>query len=381
MKIRYFDHAATTPVRDEVIREMISYLGVEYGNPSSIYTLGRKNKKIIEESRLKVAKCINANLNEIYFTSCGSESNNLALKGIMLANKEKGKHLITTKIEHPAILNTCKWLEKNGYKVTYLNVNSDGKIDLSELKQSIRTDTVLISIMFANNEIGTIQPIKEIGEIAKSKGIIFHTDAVQAVGNVRIDVKELNIDSLSMSGHKIYGPKGIGCLYVKSNVKFESILHGGHQEKNKRAGTENVASIVGLGKAIDLIYRDFEMYNKKLTFLRDYYIEEIEKNIKDVHLNGDRIDRLPGNANFSFKGIDAGQLLLTLDSYGICASAGSACTSGSLEPSHVLIALGLKEQYAQGTLRMSFGKDNTKEDVEFLVKCIKNSINRLKDLD
>ena len=381
MKIRYFDHAATTPVRDEVIREMIPYLGVEYGNPSSIYTLGRKNKKIIEESRLKVAKCINANLNEIYFTSCGSESNNLALKGIMLANKEKGKHLITTKIEHPAILNTCKWLEKNGYKVTYLNVNSDGKIDLSELKQSIRTDTVLISIMFANNEIGTIQPIKEIGEIAKSKGIIFHTDAVQAVGNVRIDVKELNIDSLSMSGHKIYGPKGIGCLYVKSNVKFESILHGGHQEKNKRAGTENVASIVGLGKAIDLIYRDFEMYNKKLTFLRDYYIEEIEKNIKDVHLNGDRIDRLPGNANFSFKGIDAGQLLLTLDSYGICASAGSACTSGSLEPSHVLIAIGLKEQYAQGTLRMSFGKDNTKEDVEFLVKCIKNSINRLKDLD
>ena len=381
MNIRYFDHAATTPVRDEVIREMIPYLGVEYGNPSSIYTLGRKNKKIIEESRLKVAKCINANLNEIYFTSCGSESNNLALKGIMLANKEKGKHLITTKIEHPAILNTCKWLEKNGYKVTYLNVNSDGKIDLSELKQSIRTDTVLISIMFANNEIGTIQPIKEIGEIAKSKGIIFHTDAVQAVGNVRIDVKELNIDSLSMSGHKIYGPKGIGCLYVKSNVKFESILHGGHQEKNKRAGTENVASIVGLGKAIDLIYRDFEMYNKKLTFLRDYYIEEIEKNIKDVHLNGDRIDRLPGNANFSFKGIDAGQLLLTLDSYGICASAGSACTSGSLEPSHVLIAIGLKEQYAQGTLRMSFGKDNTKEDVEFLVKCIKNSINRLKDLD
>ena len=379
MKIRYFDHAATTPVRDEVLKEMIPYFGVEYGNPSSIYFLGRHNRKIIDESREKVAKSINAKTDEIYFTSCGSESDNLALKGIMSANKEKGKHLITTKIEHPAILNTGKWLEKNGYDVTYLNVDSNGKINLSELKEAIRLDTVLISVMFANNEIGTIQPIKEIGQIAKSNGIIFHTDAVQAIGNMKIDVQDLNIDALSMSGHKIYAPKGIGALYIRNGIKFEKIQQGGHQENNKRAGTENVAGIVGLGKAIELIYNDFEKYNTKLITLRDYYISEIEKNFKDTHLNGDRIDRLPGNANISFKGIDAGELLLKLDSYGICASAGSACTSGSLEPSHVLLAIGLKECYAQGALRVSFGKDNNKEDVQYLIDCIKRSINTLKD--
>ena len=380
MKIRYFDHAATTPVREEVIKEIIPYLGVEYGNPSSIYTLGRRNRKVIDESREKVAKAINGKSSEIYFTSCGSESDNLALKGIMSANKEKGKHVITTKIEHPAILNTCKWLEKNGYDVTYLNVDNNGKINLSELKDSIRLDTVLISIMFANNEIGTIQPIKEIGQIAKSNGIIFHTDAVQAIGNVKIDVQDLNIDALSMSGHKIYAPKGIGALYIRNGIKFEKIQHGGHQESNKRAGTENVAGIVGLGKAIELIYNNFESYNAKLINLRDYYINEIEKNFENIHLNGDRIDRLPGNANISFKGIDAGELLLKLDSYGICASAGSACTSGSLEPSHVLLAIGLKEDYAQGALRVSFGKDNNKEDVKYLIDCIKQSIKKLKDV-
>lgn len=380
MKIRYFDHAATTPVREEVIKEIIPYLGVEYGNPSSIYTLGRRNRKVIDESREKVAKAINGMSSEIYFTSCGSESDNLALKGIMSANKEKGKHVITTKIEHPAILNTCKWLEKNGYDVTYLNVDNNGKINLSELKDSIRLDTVLISIMFANNEIGTIQPIKEIGQIAKSNGIIFHTDAVQAIGNVKIDVQDLNIDALSMSGHKIYAPKGIGALYIRNGIKFEKIQHGGHQESNKRAGTENVAGIVGLGKAIELIYNNFESYNAKLINLRDYYINEIEKNFENIHLNGDRIDRLPGNANISFKGIDAGELLLKLDSYGICASAGSACTSGSLEPSHVLLAIGLKEDYAQGALRVSFGKDNNKEDVKYLIDCIKQSIKKLKDV-
>lgn len=380
MKIRYFDHAATTPVREEVIKEIIPYLGVEYGNPSSIYTLGRRNRKVIDESRGKVAKAINGKSSEIYFTSCGSESDNLALKGIMSANKEKGKHVITTKIEHPAILNTCKWLEKNGYDVTYLNVDNNGKINLSELKDSIRLDTVLISIMFANNEIGTIQPIKEIGQIAKANGIIFHTDAVQAIGNVKIDVQDLNIDALSMSGHKIYAPKGIGALYIRNGIEFEKIQHGGHQESNKRAGTENVAGIVGLGKAIELIYNNFESYNAKLINLRDYYINEIEKNFENIHLNGDRIDRLPGNANISFKGIDAGELLLKLDSYGICASAGSACTSGSLEPSHVLLAIGLKEDYAQGALRVSFGKDNNKEDVKYLIDCIKQSIKKLKDV-
>lgn len=375
MENKYFDHAATTAVREEVIKEMIPYMGVEYGNPSSVYSLGRKNRKVVENARAKVAQIINSNKNEIYFTSCGSESDNLAIKGIMFANKFKGNHMITTKIEHPAILNTCKWLERNGFEVTYLNVDENGKISLEELKQSIKSNTVLISIMFANNEIGTIQPIQEIGKIAKSKGIIFHTDAVQAMGNIKIDVKALNIDALSMSAHKFYGPKGVGALYIKEGIRFESIQTGGHQEKNKRAGTENVAGIVGLAKALELIYNDFETYNKNLLSLRNYYIDLIEQNIENVHLNGDRLDRLPGNVNISFKGIDASELLLYLDQFGICASAGSACTSGSLEPSHVLVAIGLKSDYIQGALRTSFGRENTKKDIEFLVNCIKKYIN------
>ena len=375
MENKYFDHAATTAVREGVIKEMIPYMGVEYGNPSSVYSLGRKNRKVVENARAKVAQIINSNKNEIYFTSCGSESDNLAIKGIMFANKFKGNHMITTKIEHPAILNTCKWLERNGFEVTYLNVDENGKISLEELKQSIKSNTALISIMFANNEIGTIQPIQEIGKIAKSKGIIFHTDAVQAMGNIKIDVKALNIDALSMSAHKFYGPKGVGALYIKEGIRFESIQTGGHQEKNKRAGTENVAGIVGLAKALELIYNDFETYNKNLLSLRNYYIDLIEQNIENVHLNGDRLDRLPGNANISFKGIDASELLLYLDQFGICASAGSACTSGSLEPSHVLVAIGLKSDYIQGALRTSFGRENTKKDIEFLVNCIKKYIN------
>ncbi len=370
MQIRYFDNAATTAVRPEVIKEMIPYLGVEYGNPSSLYTLGRRNHKAIDKARLQIAKALNCRSDEIYFTSCGSESDNLAIKGIMYANTNKGKHMITSKIEHPAVLNTCRWLEKNGYEVTYINVDENGKIDMEELKSSIRLDTVLISIMFANNEIGTVQPIEEIAEIAKQNNVIFHTDAVQAVGNVKIDVQEMKIDALSLSGHKLYAPKGIGALYVKNDINFERIQHGGHQEQNKRAGTENVASIIALGKAIELIYSDFESYNNHLKKLRDFYIKEIEQNIEDIKLNGDRINRLPGNANISFKNIDAGQLLLYLDSFGICASAGSACTAGSLEPSHVLLAIGLKEQYASGTLRTSFGKDNTIEDVKFLIEKI-----------
>lgn len=339
---------------------------------------GRKSKRAIEESRFKIAKAINCDKNEIYFTSCGSESDNLAIKGIMLANKDKGKHIITSKIEHPAVLNTCKNLEKNGFDVTYLNVDVNGKISLDELNEAIRMDTVLISIMFANNEIGTIQRIEEIGKIAKSRGIIFHTDAVQAMGNVKIDVKKLNIDALSMSGHKIYAPKGVGALYVKSDIKFERILDGGHQEQNKRAGTENVASIVGMGTAIDLIYKEFDLYNKKIIGLRDFYISEIEKKFDIAKLNGDRFDRLPGNANISFKGIDAEQLLLGLDAYGICASAGSACTSGSINPSHVLLAIGLKEDFVQGALRVSFGMDNTMEDVKFLIDKIETCIGNLK---
>ncbi len=377
-KIRYFDHAATTATKEEVLKEMLPYFSINYGNASSIYSIGRKSKKAIEEAREKVAKAINANNKEIYFTACGSESDNLAIKGVAYANKEKGNHIITTKIEHPAVLNTCKTLEKQGFKVTYLNVNKDGLISLDELTDSITDKTILISIMYANNEIGTLQPIKEIGAIAKAHNIYFHTDAVQAVGNVKIDVKEQNIDMLSMSAHKFYGPKGVGALYVKNGINFERIQDGGHQEKNKRAGTENVAGIVGIGKAIELSYANFEEYNKKLTMLRDYYISQVEQKIPNVQLNGHRTMRLPGNANISFKSIEGDALLLNLDSKGICASAGSACTSGSLNPSHVLIAIGLPHEIAQGSLRVTFGEENTKEDVDYLVENLVELVDNLR---
>ncbi len=377
-KIRYFDHAATTAVKEDVLKEMLPYFSLNYGNASSIYSLGRHNKKSIEEARQRVAKAINANTKEIYFTGCGSESDNLAIKGTVYANKEKGNHIITTKIEHPAILNTCKTLERQGYKITYLNVNEKGFINLKELEQSITKETILISVMFANNEIGTIQPIKEIGLIAKNHNIYFHTDAVQAVGNVKIDVKEMNIDLLSMSAHKFYGPKGVGALYVREGIEFERIQDGGHQEKNKRAGTENVPGIVGLGKAIELIYKNFDEYNNKLITLRDYYFSQIENRIKDVKINGDKENRLPGNANVSFKGVDAQELLLYLDAKGICASAGSACTSGSSSPSHVLVAIGLDEDLAGSSLRVTFGIDNTKDDVDFLVESLVEIVEKLR---
>lgn len=327
MKIRYFDHAATTYVKEEVLKEMLPYFSFEYGNASSIYSIGRKSKKAMEEAREKVAKAINSKTKEIYFTSCGSEADNLALKGIAYANSKKGKHIITSKIEHPAILESCKTLEKQGFQITYLNVNKDGLISLEELENSIREDTILISIMFANNEIGTIEPIKKIGEIAKKHQILFHTDSVQAIGNVKIDVDEMNIDLLSMSAHKFYGPKGVGALYVREGVEFDRIQDGGHQEKNKRAGTENIAGIVGLGKAIELACMNLEEYNEKLTNLRDYYFSEVEKKISNIKINGDRLNRLPGNANISFENIDGGELLLKLDEVGICASTGSACSS------------------------------------------------------
>lgn len=337
-KIRYFDHAATTATKEEVLREMLPYFNIEYGNPSSAYSIGRKTRRAVEEARRKVAVAIGADSKEIYFTSCGSESDNLAIKGVAYANREKGNHIITTKIEHPAVLHTCQHLEREGFRVTYLNVNSEGLISLEELENAICNETILISVMFANNEIGTIQPIGEIGSIAKKHNIYFHTDAVQAVGNVRINVEELNIDLLSMSAHKFYGPKGMGALYVKTGVNFEKIQDGGHQERNMRAGTENVAGIVGLGKAIELAYKNFGEYNEKLTSLRDYYISQVEEKIPNVKLNGHRTKRLPGNANISFIGVDGEALLLNLDIKGICASSGSACTSGSLDPSHVLVA-------------------------------------------
>ena len=377
--IRYFDHAATTKTKEEVLREMIPYFTLNYGNASSIYTIGRKSKKAVEEAREKVAKAINATSKEIYFTSCGSESDNLAIKGVAYANREKGNHIITTKIEHPAVLHTCQHLAREGFEITYLNVDNDGLISLQELEEAITNKTILISIMFANNEIGTIQPIKEIGQITKKHNIYFHTDAVQAVGNVRIDVRDLNIDLLSMSAHKFYGPKGVGALYARTDVKFDKIQDGGHQERNKRAGTENVAGIVGIGKAIELVYKNFDEYNNKLLNLRDYYIKQIEEKIQYVKLNGHRTKRLPGNANISFKFVDGEALLLNLDTKGICASTGSACTSGSLDPSHVLLAIGLPHDVAQGSLRITFGEDNTKEDVDFLVDTLVNVVEKLRD--
>lgn len=379
-KIRYFDHAATTATKEEVLKEMLPYFTLNYGNASSIYSIGRKSKKAVEDARDKVANAIGSTPKEIYFTACGSESDNLAIKGVAYANREKGNHIITTKIEHPAVLNTCKTLERQGFQVTYLNVNEDGLISLDELEKSIKDTTILISVMFANNEIGTIQPIKEIGEIAKKHNIYFHTDAVQAIGNVRINVKELNIDLLSMSAHKFYGPKGMGALYVSTGVKFDKIQDGGHQERNKRAGTENVAGIVGLGKAIELAYENFEKYNEKLTELRDYYISQVEERIPYIKLNGHRTKRLPGNANISFKFIEGESLLLNLDMKGICASSGSACTSGSLDPSHVLLAIGLPHEIAHGSLRVTFGDDNSKEDVDFLVETLVEVVERLRNM-
>lgn len=377
MKVRYFDHAATTPVSENVLKAMIPYFTYEYGNASSLYTIGRQSKKAIEEARKKVANAIGAKQHEIYFTSCGSESDNLALKGVAYAHREKGKHIITSKIEHPAVLNSCKTLERQGFEVTYLDVDERGVVNIEQLMQSIKPTTILISIMFANNEIGTLQPIEMIGNIAKQKGILFHTDSVQAVGNVKIDVNRLNIDMLSMSAHKFYGPKGIGALYVREGVEFEKIQDGGHQERDKRAGTENVAEIVGLGEAIEEVYQNYEEYNKKLINLREYYISETQKRIPNVKLNGDKQNRLPGNANLSFPGVNAQELLLELDQKGICASAGSACSTGQTSPSHVLTAIGLTPELAEGTLRVTFGKDNSKEDVEYLVNSLEEIINKI----
>ena len=371
MKLVYCDHAATTPVKKEVLEEMLPFFCENYGNGSSIYSIGRESRRAIESSRNKVAMAIGAKDKEIYFTSCGSESDNLAIKGIAKANIEKGNHIITSKIEHPAVLNTCKRLENEGFEVTYLNVDKDGIIDVEELKNSIKNETILISIMYANNEIGTIQPINEIGKIAKENKIIFHTDAVQAVGNVRINVEELGIDALSMSAHKFYGPKGMGALYVKDGIDFIKIQDGGHQERDKRAGTENVAGIVGIGKAIEIATQNIENYNSKLLKLRNYFITEITSLYPNVKINGNLKNRLPGNISISFPNVDAEELLLKLDSKNICASAGSACSSGSSEPSHVLLALGLDKDYILGTLRFTFGEKNNVDEIRYIINTIK----------
>lgn len=377
MQVRYFDNAATTKVKDEVINAMFPYFGIEYGNPSSMYGLGRSAKRAIEEARKNVAELINADSNEIYFTAGGSESDNTAIKGIAQRNKNRGNHIITSKIEHPAVLNSCKSLEKQGFNVTYLNVDENGFVDLEQLKRSITSKTIFITIMFANNEVGTIQPIEEISKIAKQNNIIFHTDAVQACGNVPIDVKRMGIDMLSLSGHKINAPKGIGALYVKNGIEFEKIIDGGHQEKGKRAGTENVPGIVGLGKACKLAKKNLPKHMEHLKKLRDYCISQIEEKIPNVKLNGAREIRLPGNVNFSFDNIEGEALLLRLDQEGICASSGSACSTGSPEPSHVLVALGLPSKLAYGSLRLTFGDENKREDINFLIKKLQKIVKEL----
>lgn len=376
----YVDHSATTYVRDEVLEAMLPYFSDKFGNASSQYSVGREAKKAIDEARHQVADSINANFDEIYFTSGGSEADNLVIKGIAYANRHKGNHIITSKIEHPAVLNTCKYLEQDGFIVTYLPVDEKGFVKLDELRNNITDKTILISIMAVNNEIGTIQNIQEIGKIARFKDVYFHTDAVQAIGNMKIDVKDMNIDALSMSAHKFYGPKGIGAAYIKKGIKFAPVIAGGHQENSKRAGTENVPAIVGMGKAIKLANDEIEEYNKKLLELRIYTIDRILKEIPNVKINGDLEKRLPGNVNVSIKGVEAASLLLMLDMKGICASSGSACTSETLNPSHVLKSIGLEDKLSKGSLRLSYGKINTIEDAEYIVDTLKVVVNELRNM-
>ena len=373
MNIRYFDNAATTRIKEEVLEEMFPYLSLEYGNPSSIYGLGRRSKKAIETARGRVASLLNCKQSEITFTSCGSESDNMALKGMAVLQKSKGtgkNHIITSKIEHPAILNSCHTLEKLGFKITYLDVDKEGFVNVDTLINSITDKTFLISVMYANNEIGTIQPISKIAKIAKAHNIIFHTDAVQAVGNVPIDVKRLGVDMLSLSGHKLYAPKGIGAIYIKEGLEIERFLDGGHQEKNRRSGTENVAEIVGLGKACNIAQYDMSSYINKLKYFRDYFINQTRQKFPNCHINGSLEQRLPGNCNLCFENINSSELLLKLDAVGICASGGSACSSGDTAPSHVLSAIGVPNDLARGALRITFGDFNTFEDVEFLIKSL-----------
>ncbi|HOV27473.1 MAG TPA: cysteine desulfurase NifS [Pseudobacteroides sp.] len=379
-KFIYMDHAATTYVKPEVVEAMLPFFTEKFGNASSIYTIGRESKKAIEEAREKVADAIGAQAREIFFTGSGTEADNWAIKGVAYGNRSKGNHIITTNIEHHAVLHTCQYLENDGFEVTYLPVDENGLVTPEQVAEAIRPNTILITIMFANNEIGTIQPIAEIGKLAREKGIYFHTDAVQAIGNIAIDVKEMNIDLMSMSAHKFYGPKGVGGLYIRKGVKLISFMHGGAQERGRRASTENVAAIVGFGKAIELATANLDEYNKKIMALRDRTIDEVMKRIPFVRLNGHREKRLPGNANFSFQFIEGESLLLMLDMKGIAASSGSACTSGSLDPSHVLLAIGLPHEIAHGSLRLTFGDENTDEDVDKLLEVLPPIVERLREM-
>jgi len=375
------DHAATTPTDIEVVKEMEPYFTQKYGNPNSVHSFGQEAREAVEEARKKVAHLIGANPSEIVFTSGGTESDNYAIKGIAWANQKKGNHIITSQVEHHAVLHSCHFLEEHGFKVTYLPVDKYGLIDPDDVKKAITDKTVLVTIMHANNEIGTIEPIKEIGKIVKEAGVYFHTDSVQTVGHIPIEVNELGVDMLTMSGHKLYGPNGVGVLYLRKGIRIESLMDGGSQEKNRRAGTENVAGIVGIGKAAELAEKRLAQGEEdKIIKLRDKLIKEILNKVENVRLNGHPTNRLPGNVNFCFEFVEGESMLLNLDMEGIAASSGSACTSGSLEPSHVLLAIGLPPEIAHGSLRLSLGKDNTEEEVDYLIDILPKIIKKLRAL-
>lgn len=379
-KLIYLDNAATTQVSEEVLKEMLPFFRQTYCNPSAIYSFAGEGKKAVDLAREKTAELIGAKVEEIYFTGGGSESDNWALKAAAEAYSSKGKHIITSKIEHHAILHTCEYLKKQGYEITYLDVDEEGKISLEELRTAIRPDTIVISVMMANNEIGTIEPIAEIGKIAHENGVLFHTDAVQAYGHIPIHVDDMNIDMLSASGHKFYGPKGVGILYIRKGVKIRSFIHGGAQERNRRAGTLNVPGIVGFGKAAEIAGKKMEERTVKEIALRDHLIERILSEIPYVRLNGHRTDRLPNNVNFCFRFIEGESLLILLDQLGVCASSGSACTSGSLDPSHVLLAIGLPHEIAHGSLRITLSEENTFEEIDFVADELKKIVERLRGM-
>lgn len=377
-KVVYADHSATTYVKEEVLQEMLPYYTQKFGNASSVYSIGRVAKAAIDKARCQVATAIGAKCDEIYFTAGGSESDNMIIAGVAKKYREKGNHIITSKIEHLAVLNTCRMLEKEGFEVTYLDVDKEGFVRIEEVERAIRPNTILISIMFANNEIGTIQEIEKIGRLAHQKHIFFHTDAVQAIGNVKIDVNQLNIDLLSLSAHKFYGPKGVGAAYIKNEIEFVPLIQGGHQEKSKRAGTENVAGIVGLGKAIEISNGKIEAYNEKLLKYRKIFLEKLENNLDFYKINGSLTNRLPGNVNVSVSGLDSQTLLTMLDMYGICASSGSACNSSVIEPSHVLTAIGLQKELAISSIRFTFGDENTIEDIEYTANTFITIVKKLR---
>lgn len=379
-KVVYLDHAATTPMSNEVYRDMIEACGNIYGNNSSLYSVGRQADKALEVAREKIAKAIGAEPSEIYFTSGGTEADNWAIKGIAKANKMKGNHIITSAIEHPAILESCKALEKEGFRVSYIPVDEKGVVKYAELIKAISPDTVLISIMSANNEVGTIQPIRAIAELAKANNIVFHTDAVQAVGAIEFNVKEMNIDAMSISAHKLYGPKGIGALYVRKGVRIEKFMNGGEQEKNKRAGTVNVPAAVGFGKAIEIAVSEIEENNRYLRSIRRYFLKKISEAIHNISLNGHPTQRLANNASISFEGVEGESVLMMLDREGIYVSTGSACASGSLAPSHVLMAMGLDAEVAHSTIRFTFGKSTTKEDIDYVVEKVRKTVKKLRSI-